>query len=333
MRRPTPEERAVLAASIRRHRGVKVPILVDEDHGVIDGLTRLEIAEELGLAEIPFDYCSPDLDLQAKAALALELNDARRHLDPAERKDVAENRQARIERAVSLRREGMSTREIASRTGVSQSQVVADLRAATEQGRSVEPPAGVVLGLDGRRRAARVPQQREGLLEPDVDADASDGSAGLGRTVSEHPPEDEDEVQAVPGVATAGTPVHADAALAPEPRALEGRLRSELPAWDRARLTLLELKGQLQQLAAGPTGGDLRDEANVRSSKFDCAPLCDLAAMVNGCRPRAIGCPLCPGDDRHCAACKGRGWLPKRVYLQLPDAEKEKVTLLEKPTG
>ena len=46
------EERADLREDVQR-RGVLVPVGVDDDNNVINGIHRLEIAAEIGLAEVP----------------------------------------------------------------------------------------------------------------------------------------------------------------------------------------------------------------------------------------------------------------------------------------
>src|SRR5262245_43243027 len=78
----TDRERADLRADIEL-RGVVVPVVVDEQLAVLDGHNRLEIAAELGLAEVPIDI-HPGLTDEEKRDLAMSLNLKRRHLTAEE---------------------------------------------------------------------------------------------------------------------------------------------------------------------------------------------------------------------------------------------------------
>src|SRR5262245_1802903 len=71
------------------------------------------------LADVPFKVV-PDLDDKDKEALAVSLNQDRRQLTQEE---LTVLRQERIERAVELRSEGASLRDIAEEEGVSVAQV------------------------------------------------------------------------------------------------------------------------------------------------------------------------------------------------------------------
>lgn len=133
-----------------RQRGVRVPIVVDESDGIIDGINRARIASEIGLSSIPVVVCN-SLTGDGKKQLAISLNADRRHLTQQEQ---AEFRAQRIKRVAERRRNGESTRTIAEAEGVSQAQVRHDLKDATEQGCSVEPENGRVMGADGKERPA-----------------------------------------------------------------------------------------------------------------------------------------------------------------------------------
>lgn len=130
---------------------------------VIDGANRLRAAAELGL-DLPVEKVEADDDEARR--MAEDLNIARRQVTAAEAREA---RARRIERVADLRAQGMSTRAIAAEVGVSQSQVVADIREATEQGCSVEPEK--VTGLDGRTVAAT-----HKAPEPDDPDDAEPGA-------------------------------------------------------------------------------------------------------------------------------------------------------------
>jgi ParB-like chromosome segregation protein Spo0J len=150
-------EMADLREGIRRD-GVITPVIVDEHDSVIDGAHRVTIAAEVGLTDVPV-VVRTGLSHAQKTALALSLNADRRHMSP---ETIKRLKAKRVKRVAAGRRQGKSTRQIAEEEGISQSQVVADLKTATEQGCSVEPQEGKVSGKDGKkRRAARKPKPRK----------------------------------------------------------------------------------------------------------------------------------------------------------------------------
>lgn len=90
-----------LKASIKE-AGVLVPVLTDENRGVIDGKHRLQAASELNLKTVPFNILY-GLDDQTKKHLAIKLNAQRRQMTKDER----------LSMATDLRKDGLSLRQIA----------------------------------------------------------------------------------------------------------------------------------------------------------------------------------------------------------------------------
>ena len=76
---------------------------------MLDGANRVRIAAELGLIDIPV-HVAADLSPEEKVALALDLNEARRHLS---QEDQQRLREQRVELVADLRRQGESLRSIA----------------------------------------------------------------------------------------------------------------------------------------------------------------------------------------------------------------------------
>jgi hypothetical protein len=152
----TADEREDLRQDVRRN-GVLVPVVLDENDGIIDDINRLTIAAEEESpgggsvkVHVPFDV-RRGLSAKAKRDLALSLNVHRRHLDA---EDLRRLRGERIRRVAEGRRQGKSTRRLAEDEGVSESQVREDLKAATAQGCAVDPEGGKVTGRDGKARPA-----------------------------------------------------------------------------------------------------------------------------------------------------------------------------------
>jgi ParB-like chromosome segregation protein Spo0J len=129
---------AALRESIRCF-GVLAPVHLDQFGNVLDGHTRIRIADELG---VPYDRVIVQIrdDVEAKA-IAFSLNVDRRVIPPQDRKRVA----------IELRKAGHSLRAIGGALSVSKSQVALDV---VELSSSGQLPAQV-LGLDGKRRPSR----------------------------------------------------------------------------------------------------------------------------------------------------------------------------------
>jgi hypothetical protein len=172
-----PDERSELLQSICQRKRVLVPVVIDEEDGVIDGGHRLSLVSylQLPIEAVPLRV-ERGLTLEQKAEMALSLNHGRRHLAARDWKQMADERRDRIKEAVKLRRKGMSTRDIAAETGVSEKRVRDDLAEATAKGYAVEPEGGVIHGRDGKDRSVAAPPgvspETEESPDPDTDPDA-----------------------------------------------------------------------------------------------------------------------------------------------------------------
>lgn len=155
-------ERRGLKESIERREEVAVQVVVDEDFGVIDGGNRLTIAAEVGLDHVNYEMRT-SLTLAEKRALALELNEHRRHLSADEQQAL---RQERIRKVAEDRQQGMSKRQIAAKHGVSLGQVQRDVKDAGKSGVSPDTPA-TVTGRDGKTYPASRPAQAPTPSEPE----------------------------------------------------------------------------------------------------------------------------------------------------------------------
>ncbi|HLJ96268.1 MAG TPA: ParB N-terminal domain-containing protein [Gemmataceae bacterium] len=118
-------------------RGIVVPVIVDQDLGVIDGIHRLEIASALGLTRVPMEM-RPGLTHAEKEELALALNEHRRQLSREDRKELAKK----------LRQEGKSIRDIVDRLGADKNTILNDVS---------EFQTPEITGRDGKVYAATRP--------------------------------------------------------------------------------------------------------------------------------------------------------------------------------
>lgn len=122
----TAAERQRLAGSIRR-RGIMESIKHDEDDNILDGWHRLEIADEMGLAEVPMKLML-GLTESDKRAVALSLNAARRQLSDTELEELV---------ASFLKKDPkQSDRKIAEETKTSHSKV-AEVREQLEEKKEI----------------------------------------------------------------------------------------------------------------------------------------------------------------------------------------------------
>jgi hypothetical protein len=149
----TAAERERLRASIRK-LGVQDAVVVDEDDNVLDGHNRLEIAEELDIppADIPFEV-KVGLTLKQRQAIAAELNEARRQLTAEELEEAAAKRRVRV---AAGKKAGKTTRQMSAEEGVSQPQIIADLKKVAEEALAGDNPLSpasapkTATGTDGK---------------------------------------------------------------------------------------------------------------------------------------------------------------------------------------
>ena len=158
---------AELCESIQQNGLDEDGVIVLLDGKILDGRNRYLACIKAGVKPRFRDF-DPKRDGKDPAEFVRRRNDARRHDSPEKRQA---RRQQRIERVAEMRQQGMSTRDIAEKVGISDMQVREDIKAATAKGFAVEPEGGTVTGRDGRTRTAK-PKKPE--REPGEDDDAFD---------------------------------------------------------------------------------------------------------------------------------------------------------------
>ncbi|WP_202920926.1 ParB N-terminal domain-containing protein [Urbifossiella limnaea] len=143
------EERAELKADIASN-GITYPVIVTEEHEVIDGHNRLEIATELGLTAVPVTVLT-GLSGAQKRVRAVDLNLHRRHLTRDRKREVIAHR---------LRNDpGRSNRDIAAEVKAD-GKTVAAVRGALEATAEI-PRLAATRGRDGKTRSRPGPQARD----------------------------------------------------------------------------------------------------------------------------------------------------------------------------
>jgi hypothetical protein len=300
-----PQQLDALRESVREVGAVLVPVVCwkekksSGEETVIDGAHRVLIASELGLAKVPVQWRPYDSEESARED-AERLNYDRRHLGTAE---LQERRAARIVRVAAARRPGQSTRAIAEAEGVSQSQVVADIRAATEQGCSVEPEGGRVTGLDGRGRPATAPTAN-GTAQAGQD---TTGSTDQGCSVE----------------SGGGRPALVDAFgnLVP------ARCRNAYgDGWIQKSIDFLATISEQFRQQRLIDGMDRRARHYPYFDAKDFQDGCgfviqyldDLLGHLKANRPAGV-CPTCAGKG--CGSCRMAGMVPREVYKELGGKE------------
>jgi len=147
----TDREYAALRESIEAKGRVEVAVVVDRRGNVVDGKHRLIVAAELGLEDVPVKVLDSD-DEDHLHDLAEDLNACRRQFT---RKQLAELKRQRQERAKAKRAAGMSLRQIAEDEGVTAKTIHQDLAGSTSDAQES------VVGKDGRTQPARKASQEE----------------------------------------------------------------------------------------------------------------------------------------------------------------------------
>lgn len=137
----SPESFEALVDDIRAN-GVIYPLIVDEAYMVLDGHHRLKAAKQAGLSDIPC-IVRTGLNEEEKLAIAHKSNAAKRELSVKDKR----------ERAVQLRQEQRSFRQIAEWLGVGKSTVERWCRGV--------PPGTTVTGRDGKTYDSSKPKQEK----------------------------------------------------------------------------------------------------------------------------------------------------------------------------
>jgi hypothetical protein len=295
-------------------RGQQLPIRTWNGQ-IIDGRNRYRACVARGITPVlQNDSHIPEDQLEAHIA---SLNEHRRHLTED---FLRQKREERVTRVAEKKSAGKSTRQIAEEEKVSQTQVMADLRTATEQGYSVDPEDGKVKGRDNRTRTARPRKPRTPKAETNGVAPPA-GSTGHPCPVEPEPPPPD------PGTDALGIPV-------PEPLAPAFAARE---AFARALSLRRKLAALLNELARAPGGVHLARDLTRRESggkvSFRSTHLDDLKLVLEGNAPYSCVCPYCydrhPGKvDPACRACHGLGWVPLHAWRHVPREEKAAVESL-----
>jgi 16S rRNA G966 N2-methylase RsmD len=71
--------------------GIKVPLFINNKNVLLDGYTRLRIAKELGLKEVPCTVLTFDNELEEQLFI-IDINEQRRHLNTAQKAILADKR-------------------------------------------------------------------------------------------------------------------------------------------------------------------------------------------------------------------------------------------------
>lgn len=321
MRDLTAEEDADLGEAIGREKVVLKPIVTNGSQGVIDGWNRLRWAIKLGLESKAVKF-SPDgrgKSVEEQERMCRDLNDTGRQ-DSFEVRQ--KNRSKRIETVAELRTTGKSTREIAETVGVSQTQVVADLKAATEQGCSVQPPGGVVNSQDGVQRPANKPKPTPILCSRCARVGAVKGCSMC----------KEERAHAAKGKMKRKT------APAASVDPLKDDHGNEIPAKRRAAWAdpwIQETYDLLAVALDNLLNARLAAGMNKRAKHypfFNAKDFCDgygfltnyiedLITHLRDNRPSGV-CPCCEGVG--CGECRQSGLVPRETYKTLTKKEKAK---------
>jgi len=297
----TPAERDGLRRSIRA-RGLGVPIVVDENNGIIDGINRLSVAAELGLdeSELRFDV-QVGLSRSEKRALFLELNLERRQLTQEQRREVV---------ALKLRRNPeRSNRQIANEVGVSD-HTVATVRQQLESGAHIAHLERST-GKDGKSYPAQKPAP---TAEDDLWAAETNVVAPIIERLAQ-----EQTPASKPGGAL-------DSLGKPVPDKLQAVFEM-VQRFHDLREWLSTIRRLARDLSVGPAGKHLRSLIPDMDMVIE-----QLKRFIDSAIPYTI-CPFCRGGrclDIVNSPCQGSGYITERAYQRL---SKDKQEWLAKRAG
>lgn len=305
------EQNAKLGEAICQDGRVHVPVVcwkekkASAEDTVIDGAHRCEWASVHKLDKVPVVYRSFDSEEEAKAECE-RLNLDRRHLGSAALHAL---RLQRTERVAELRRNGESLRAIATKEGVSTSQVQRDLQEAGAPGGAPDPPNGQVKGKDGKKYAAKIVICKR--------------CKRLGRPVKdcqqcERARKDATKKKAAKAKQKADEAEKVDCFKNPVPAKRQDAL---FDPWIQKAIDFLaetsesfrseRLMDQMRKKAKHYPF--FNDKDFVDGCGFVIQYLDDLIAHLKDNRPEAV-CRDCAGDG--CGTCKMSGLVPRAVYAQ-----------------
>lgn len=344
----TPAETRELSDSIKAN-GVMVAVNVytSAKHGpsILDGANRWTISGELGVP-CPVNDLGAMSDQDART-LAEQLNHCRRHLTPADWRDMAAKRAERVKRVAEKRKEGKSLRTIAGEEGVDVSVIHKDLKKATESGVDLstgEVQNDEVTGKDGKTYKATKPiratdepvsQPEPGrsaqTAQPDTD---EDDVTVIGDDLPETVASEYDPIlpqrEPPPPTGTPALPGLDDYQTSVSQVVKE--VVATRPRWDAVLRKVREVVEEMDTLATGPSGDHLRNLAdrdgvklwqskvirkrNVAQRMTVFEPLLHLLRMIRHSRPAKV-CDGCRGHG--CRECRHAGFIP---YGPLPKIDK-----------
>lgn len=345
----TPDEETRLTESIKRHGGVKYPVMLYDSPKwgtdcVIDGVNRLRIGTGFGLT-VPTVKLAGLTDDEAWE-LAVSLNADRRQLTAEDYMRISPERAARIKRATTARIGGDSIRVIAEREGVSESQIRQDLSKAAPTAQGGAQLGGVnCIGGDTVEPAKPQPAPDDTFSlvdqgeEPDPEPESKPpatvkpasgkvvGKDGRTRTATPKKPAAKKEKTAAEPAPPASPPPAADPA--DKPRDQLGRVLPKhlIPIFDKrsecraASADLGRAFSKLKAIDADETvGGFLKRRPQIKT---------DIAGVAGVIRTRLAPyavCPACEGDGAkgECPSCGGKGWLTRHEFGALHELLRDK---------
>lgn len=288
---------------------------------ILDGRNRWLASQAAGVKAPTVEFKGTEEEAAAFVRLA---NEERRHLAT---EWLEARRKERVVRVAEAKADGKSTRQIAEDEGVSQTQVVADLKEAIEQGCSIEPDGGQVKAKGGRKYPSkRKPPSPEKKLNKLVEqGKVSESTAEAVKSLP-----DEQKEKVVRHLAGGGmTPEDIERARdeadmeveAEQVEAAVDDLGRPLPERARSafagRVEVLRVcrlidsaRRAVESLASNPAAAFMRLHSPASQLK-------QAKDHLWANRPTHV-CPYCKGEKDECDACKGRGWVYKSAYEQSP---------------
>jgi hypothetical protein len=298
------DQLALLVEDMKSHGfDPRFPIVLYEGM-VLAGRDRYRAALAAGVQPV-FVELGPGEDPEA---FVVRENELRKQFT---REFLQAQRQQRLARVAYARQEGKSLRAIACQEKRSHEQIRKDLKTATVNGLTVEPPDGKTKGKDGRLR----PSRRSGT--------------GKRNAISNAAAKDESSTSAAPGDGHGrdelGLPLEG---LAAEAFLIRGKFA------EAARLHK-QLSALVDEIAQSPGGEVLREKCILQErdgrQTFYLDRLREAARELACCAPYTCKCPYChnkaPGhqNQKDCHVCHGYPYVTAGSFQQSPRDYQEAV--------
>lgn len=282
---------------------------------ILDGRNRWLAAQEANVKPTFTTFSGTEDEARIFVQTA---NEERRHLAG---EWLKKRREERIARVAAAREEGQSIRTIAATEGVSPKTIQEDIKTATVEGYTVDPPDGKVESKDGRKRPASKPKilcdRCARMVNPVKDCQSCKDARAAAKKPKKTPKEAEEVV-----------PMTDE-----EGHAIPDHCRSAFETLEKFRFLdsmCRALQSEIDEITKLPGGEQLarctRPTGDEKKTINKSEHLNALKRDIKAVRPHSV-CPYCEGKaTKACKGCSGTGWVTATTWKDATDEVKARLT-------